>query len=247
MRRVSEFCGVEVLTYAVLDNHFHLLVHVPRPGKLSDTTLVQRYRALYAQRPKMVREVEATLAAGGTQAEGLRTRLMARMHDVSMFLKELKQRFTMWFNARHELFGTIWAERFKSLLVENDPSVLQTVGAYIDLNSLRAKMVNKPEDYRWCGISAAERGNPLARSGVVAMMQGIRWPEARRLYRRFMHEAGAREVKSRPHGTVEIEDAREPFAEPCLLTRQHSLSGGWVIGSLDYVRAHWPSHPRAAT
>jgi hypothetical protein len=238
LRRVSQFCGVQVLTYVVLDNHFHLLVYVPRPADLSDGQLVERYQALYPHRPKLVRKVEETLAEGGAQAEELRVRLEARMHDVSMFLKELKQRFTMWFNARFKLYGTIWAERFKSMLVENDASVLRVVGAYIDLNPLRAALVRKPEEYRWCGLAAAERGDALAQSGLISMMRSQGWSEARRAYRRFVYDAGLRQVKCQPHATLNVEDVDAVLADQCLRTRQSSLSEGWIVGSRHFHRTH---------
>jgi hypothetical protein len=203
---------------------------------LSDEELIGRYRALYPHRRKLVDEVEATLAEGGTQAEDLRTRLLARMHDVSMFLKELKQRFTRWFNSRHKLYGTIWAERFKSILVENDASVLRTVGAYIDLNSLRAGMVKQPEAYRWCGLAAAERGDPLARAGLISMVRAQGWVEARRIYRKFVYDAGLRQVKEKPHAILNIEDVDALVADQCLMIRQRSLSEGWIVGSRVFVR-----------
>jgi REP element-mobilizing transposase RayT len=170
LRRVSEFCGVHVLTYAVLDNHFHLLVHVPPAGKLMDAEIVERYRALYPHRPRLAGEVERTLGGGGAPAARLRER--------------------MWFNARFKSFGTVWAERFKSLLVEDDASTIRTVGAYIDLNAVRASIVKKPEHYRWCGMAAAERGDSPARRGLMTIERTKDWPEARRLYRRFVYEAG---------------------------------------------------------
>jgi hypothetical protein len=230
---------VKVLTYTVLDNHFHLLVEVPRPMALSDRELIERYRALYPHRPRLVRQVEIQFSEGGVQAEELRARLLARMHDVSMFLKELKQRFTMWFNARHKLYGTIWAERFKSILVENDASLLRIVGAYIDLNALRAKLVSKPEKYRWCGMAAAERGDPSAQAGLISMMQAEAWPEARKAYRRVVYDAGLRQVKDKPHGTTRQEqDSDSLMAAPCLDIRQRSFSEGWILGSKDFAHAH---------
>jgi REP element-mobilizing transposase RayT len=242
LRRVSQFCGVQVLTYAVLDNHFHLLVFVPQQQKLADAELIERYRALYPHRPKLVQHVEATLGEGGTQAEHLRTQLQSRMHDVSMFLKELKQRFTMWFNARHKLYGTIWAERFKSILVENDTSVLRTVGAYIDLNPLRAKIVTRPENYPWCGMAAAERGDAQAQAGVIAIVRSRGWNDARQAYRRFVYEAGMRQVKDQPHGTANAKDVGSVIADPCLITRQPTLSEGWIIGSPDFVSKRWQAY-----
>jgi len=58
--------------------------------------------------------------------------------------------------------GTLWEERYKSLLVEGDEKALMTVAAYIDLNPYRAEMVDRVEDYRWCGYASAvaERVRP---------------------------------------------------------------------------------------
>jgi hypothetical protein len=239
LRRVSQFCGVEVLTYVVMDNHFHLLVFVPRPGKLTDAEMVERYRALYPHRPKLVRQVEAALAEGGMRAKDWRNRLLARMHDVSMFLKELKQRFTMWFNARHNLYGTIWAERFKSILVENDPSALRTVGAYIDLNPSRAGMVKKPEAYPWCGIAAAEKGDLQAQAGLTFLMRAKGWADARLNYRKFMADASLHQVKDKPHPMLGVEDVNGLAADSCLMIRQRSLSEGWIVGSRKFVHEQW--------
>ena len=68
------------------------------------------------------------------------------MGDVSAFMKELKQRFSIWFNRSHKRFGTLWAERFKSVLIENAASALRTVAAYIDLNPVRAGLVEDPKE-----------------------------------------------------------------------------------------------------
>jgi hypothetical protein len=70
-------------------------------------------------------------------------------------MKVLKQRFSVWYNRSHERFGTLWAERFKSVLVEGKGNALQTVAAYIDLNPVRAGLVEDPKDYRFCGYAEA--------------------------------------------------------------------------------------------
>ncbi len=51
MRRLETFCGVQVLTYCLMSNHFHLLVRVPgsKPA-LSDEELVERVRVLNGNR-----------------------------------------------------------------------------------------------------------------------------------------------------------------------------------------------------
>ncbi|MFW5874275.1 MAG: transposase, partial [Verrucomicrobiota bacterium] len=50
--RVADFSGVEVLTYAVMGNHFHVLVRVPAETEVSDGELMRRYRVLYPKPTK---------------------------------------------------------------------------------------------------------------------------------------------------------------------------------------------------
>ena len=88
------------------------------------------------------------------------------MWDVSAFMKLLKQRFTQWFNRTHRRKGTLWEERFKSVLVEGAGHALATMAAYIDLNPVRAGLVGDPKDYRWCGYAAAVAGVKAACGGL---------------------------------------------------------------------------------
>ena len=46
--QVSDFCGVEVLTYCIMDNHFHVLVRVPEQDiEVTDAELLRRFKVLY--------------------------------------------------------------------------------------------------------------------------------------------------------------------------------------------------------
>jgi len=151
--QVSDFCGVEVLTYCVMSNHFHILVRVREAVDVSDEELVRRLGVLYHRERDRVDALSDILKGGGAQAEELRVQLLARMGDVSVFMKELKQRFSIWYNKSHDRYGTLWAERFKSVLLEGSLLALRTVAAYIDLNPVRAGLVEDPKDYRFCGYA----------------------------------------------------------------------------------------------
>ena len=160
--QLADFSGVQVLTYCVMSNHFHVLLRVPPVGVISDVELLRRYRVLYPKPTEhqmaTLAEVEKTLAQGGEEAELLRHKLLARMGDISEYMKAVKQRFSVWYNRSHGRFGTLWAERFKSVLVEGGGNPLQTMAAYIDLNPLRAGLVEDPKDYRFCGYAEAVAG-----------------------------------------------------------------------------------------
>ena len=126
--QVSDFCGVEVLTYCVMSNHFHVLVRVRPAESVSDDELVRRLGILYHREKDRVEVLGCILKEGGEAAEELRAKLLARMGDVSAFMKELKQRFSIWYNHSHDRFGTLWGVGFKGLLVEGSVSGLRAVG-----------------------------------------------------------------------------------------------------------------------
>lgn len=168
--QIAEFSGVQVLTYCVMNNHFHVLVRVPLPENISDGELIRRFSVLYPTtsrfQPLTAKDVRRILESGGEAADRLRAQLLARMTDVSQYMKTLKQRFATWFNQSHDRFGCLWAERFKSVLVQGHGNPLQTIAAYIDLNAVRAGLVDDPKDYRFCGYAEAVAGESSALNGI---------------------------------------------------------------------------------
>jgi REP element-mobilizing transposase RayT len=179
MRRAEAFCGVRVLTYAVLSNHFHLLVEVLGRGEVDEAELVRRMTILYgrtytANAQRQWAEWRRTGASALLDEQ--QSRLRARMGDISAFVKTVKQRYSMSYNGRHGRRGTLWEDRFKSVLIENAEPAKATVAAYIDLNPVRAKLVSDPKDYRWSGYGEACAGGRQAREGLTAVHDS-RWTE----------------------------------------------------------------------
>jgi hypothetical protein len=164
------------------------------------------------------------------------------MGDVSQFMKLLKQRFSIWFNKSHRRFGTLWAERFKSNLVEPKPDALETTVAYIDLNCVRAGLAHDPKDYRFCGYAEAVAGSAIAQRGLAAVFgtPTQSWPEVHAGYRQLLFgtAAGARE-----HGRVvspeEFQKVIEVGGQLPLATvlrcRVRYFTDGAVLGSQAFV------------
>ncbi len=86
------------------------------------------------------------------------------MHDVSESVRELKGRYAQWYNRQYKRYGVLWAERFKSVLVESSarepdaPEALTTMAAYIELSPVRAGLCEDPKEYRYCGYAEAVGG-----------------------------------------------------------------------------------------
>jgi len=179
MREYEAFCGVQVLAFCVMSNHFHVLLEVPPKLKggavaMTDEVFLAKIKAMYSS--LHYRDVEQLLerlrkAGSDKAALELKAKYTCRMHDLSEFMKGLKQRFTQWFNGHHGRRGTLWEGRFKSVLVQ-DGYAARVMAAYIDLNPIRAAMVQKPEDYKWCSYGEAVRpqNNKLAKAGLFRVL-----------------------------------------------------------------------------
>jgi len=181
MRMYENFSGCRVLSYCLMCNHIHMMLEVPpmKAGGLSDEELLTRLGAIYdealvaviAKELADARQAVGDCLANESLVAAIHERFTYRMHDLGEFMKTLLQRFTRWFNAKHERTGTLWEARFKSVLVEEGVAA-RTMAAYIDLNPVRAGMVADPAEYRWSSYGEAmgggARGNgKKARAGLV--------------------------------------------------------------------------------
>ena len=173
MRRAQKFSGVDVLTFAVLDNHFHILVRVPEREEVGEETLLERIGALYGETKAATLRArwEALRDDGDDESVAAEQAAYAkRMYDVSEFVKTLKMRYSISYNARTHREGTLWEGRFKSVLVDPNSVAMRNTATYIELNAVRAKIVSDPSKYRWCGYGEACRGVADAVAGIGKLL-----------------------------------------------------------------------------
>lgn len=242
--QVADYCGVRILTYTVMDNHFHVVVRVPQAGPIPDTELVRRFQVLY---PKPTRYqamrldvIIAQLGSNGVAAQEWRKRQLRLMGDISQYMKLLKQRFSIYINRARHRFGTLWSERFKSALV--GPGALGTVITYVDLNCVRAGLVSDPMCYRFCGYAEAVADSETAQLGLQQVIEGSDWTEVQAAYRERLFGAGgsfrADAANIRPEEVQRTIAAggRLPMAV-VLRCRVRYLTDGAVLGTRAFVEA----------
>ena len=250
LRAVEGYSGVQILTYAILSNHYHALLYVPERQRVEDGEFSRRLLFLYDK--TMVENLMAHIAClrrGGLDeaAEAVKAPYVRRMYDLAEFMKALKQRVSISYNRRHGRVGTLWEERYKSVLVEGSPGGLSAVGAYIDLNPVRAGMVKDPRDYRYSGYGEAMGGSKQARAGLgVALGEPGVWSEVACRYRQLLY------VKGEARGIAESGKAKRPgFSEEAveavlgqkgklplneiLRCRVRYFTDGVILGSRVYV------------
>jgi len=263
MWRMSIFSGVEVLTYVVMDNHFHILAKVPDrakwvrkfEGEGGETKLLKHLATAYSKKflEQLRREIATFREQGNERAVGeLLDRFKRRFCDISLFVKELKERFSRWFNKQNGRRGTLWMDRFQSVLVDGE-AALATMAAYIDLNPVRAGIVEDPMLYEWSGYGEAAGGSRRARRGLckaLSLPQDLWEGRGMARYRLFLFDEGLSVEAETPslgrgkkkRGGIKMEARMKVVEErgkvspgQNLRKRVASFSLGVAIGNEDFV------------
>ena len=256
--QVADFSGIQVVTHAIMANHFHILAEVPSStDRISDDELIRRFSVLYPSptlaQPLTAEGLRVLLESNDSKGEELRKSLHARMGDPSWFMKTVNQRFALWLNRTRERVGAVWHHRYKDVLVQNDPWALAVVSAYIDLNPVRARIVKDPANYEFCGLGKAHEKDARASEGLKILSDG------RGDYDELIE--GARGSRGNgPVGSVdqqEIVDNVSSDEDPVPLSvalrcRVRYFTDGMIIGFPDFVEKHanavavCPKRPRIA-
>jgi putative transposase len=243
MRSQADFAGMEVLTYCFMSNHFHIFVRLdPKDTEiLDDEGLVRRFRALYGSTKCASLGLDADdlaviLKNNRDSASGIRRRLKARMGNVSVFMREVKTRFTFWYNEKHGTVGTFWAERFRSVVVEADTEAQRMVAAYIDLNPVRAGLVEDAANYAFSGFGEACAGGSAARRGIARIEGRAAWSTKfhERYRARLCSRMGPGRQPLRGDGKMPGVDVAEGAG---LLSKVRAFSEAWVVGSFTWVES----------
>lgn len=250
MRRVARFCGIEVLNFCVMSNHFHILIHVPERGEITEEELLLRIAALYgSENARELRDYWKSLRRNRQHkvVEREQEKFRRRMGDMSEFMKTLKQRFSIWYRHKHGGFtGTLWEGRFKSVIVQGVPASLSAVSAYIDLNPVRARMVGDPVEYKWSGYGAAMGGDAPAMQGLARVFR----PDATdgdfveligKYYREMLYVTGSDAMSEEKVREVLASKGRLPISQFLRCKVRHFIDGV-CVGDAGFVEGVFATH-----
>ena len=82
--------------------------------------------------------------------------------SASLMMQHLGRLYVRYFNREYRRSGTLWEGRYKSCFVQDDHYLLMCY-RYVELNPVRAAMVDDPPDYRWSSYHA----NTLGKAAVM--------------------------------------------------------------------------------
>jgi hypothetical protein len=158
-----------------------------------------------------------------------------RMHDLSHFLKLLRQRFTQPFNRRNNRRGRLWEGIVKSLLVQGESEAISMMAAYIDLNPVRAGIVDDPATYPFCGFGEASLGCKDAKKGIKQICEILGhkgdWRSESALYKEqmFLDEEKDRNIQ------VALAEGDKLSKAELLRCRLRYLTDGLAFGDRTFI------------
>ncbi|WP_077066525.1 transposase [Catenovulum maritimum] len=159
IQKLAAIFTIDVAAYAVMSNHYHIVLRVNTDAAdaLSPNEVLSRWHTLCQPKPIVVRYLQAK-QQGKTLTE---SELMVvndcvkdyrqRLTSISWFMRFLNEFIARQANLEDKCKGHFWEGRFKSQALLDDVTVLACM-AYVDLNPIRAKMADTPENSDFTSI-----------------------------------------------------------------------------------------------
>ena len=153
--RLSSIFYIDVLSFSIMHNHFHVLLHVNRDSGLaaSGASIVERWHKLFSGT-----EISQKYAKGESlephEKEALDALIdswRSRLYNISWFMKVLNEGIARRANKEDDCTGHFWESRFKSQALLDEQAILSCM-TYIDLNPVRAAMAPTPEQSDYTSI-----------------------------------------------------------------------------------------------
>ena len=148
IRLLSSLFAIHVCAYAVMNNHYHLVLKLC-PGQiaeLSDDDVMDRWCAMF-KGPLLVqrlREGEELKPFERTTVSDIVNVWRKKLASISWFMRCLNQPIARQANLEDECTGKFWESRFTSQALKSEESLLSCM-AYVDLNPVRAGITDRPE------------------------------------------------------------------------------------------------------
>lgn len=170
IRRAADFCGIELVAWCIMTNHFHLLAYLPTQKEIDEEETLRRYGVLKGRSRlnALVAEMSALRNRENGEADVQKRleEIRRPMYDIGEFMKIIKQWITQEYNRRYSHTGTLWESVYRDVLVKGTPDELGKRAGYIHLNPIRASITDDFAYYPWSSMTALRHGDELALAGM---------------------------------------------------------------------------------
>ncbi len=159
MKYLSDIFGIKICSYAVMSNHYHMVLYVDRERVLqwSEDEVLERWGTLCPFDRAKIQQLQQVGVDIHERLEVIRERLLS----ISWFMRAMNEWIARESNLEDNCEGRFWEKRFKSQALLDEGAVLSAM-AYVDLNPIRAGLSKTPETSDYTSIKARIEGLGIA-------------------------------------------------------------------------------------
>ena len=173
---ISQIFAIDICAYAIMDNHFHVVLHIDEEQAKAWTTeqvlhhwhkeykgtlLTQRYMNENERLNMSSPEIDAVISSANIYRQ--------RLYSISWFMKSINEHIARKANKEDDCTGHFWEGRFKSQALLDEASLIACM-AYVDLNPIRADIAATPENSD--NTSIKKRINEITKSTTTNSVTG---------------------------------------------------------------------------
>jgi hypothetical protein len=155
IKSLSQVFAIDVAAYAVLNNHYHVVLRVDQEAATtwSSCEVIHRWSEFFNQPVIISRFLkgECTTSAELKVVDEIIEKWRDRLMDISWFMRLLNESIARESNKEDGVTGHFWEGRFKSQALLDEQALIACM-SYVDLNSIRADMAKTPEQSDFTSI-----------------------------------------------------------------------------------------------
>ena len=174
---LQHHCCIKVCAYALMSNHYHLVLKAEpqQAEQLSESEVVQRRLAIYpGGDPLVTLYLEGSLEhTMHSYAQRVIKTWRKKLFDISWFMKALNEPIAKMANQEDGCTGHFWQARFRSQALLDLEAVISCM-AYVDLNPIRAGEANTLRQSRYTSIQQRLKLLPLSLQNCCGYKSTIR-------------------------------------------------------------------------
>ena len=218
---LSRVFAIDLLAYAVMSNHYHVVVriNIGKAASWSDTDVIERWGRIYS------------IPDGDVPAESIDL-WRSRLSDLSWYMRCINEKLARRANQEDSCKGRFWEGRFKSQALLDEAALIKCM-VYVDLNPIMSKVAPTPELSAHTSIQSRIAG----RTGHLlpfVTRKNIRHPSVPMHYENYLLlvDATGRALRNGKRGAI-------PANITPILQRLGLESTGWVSEMQHYGRWYY--------
>jgi REP element-mobilizing transposase RayT len=155
IKDLADVFAINVAAYAVMSNHYHIVLHVDleEADSWNSIDVIERWGEFFSIPVLISRFLkgECTSSAELKSIDEIIEKWRGRLQDISWFMRILNEHIARESNKEDKVTGRFWEGRFKSQALLDEQALIMCM-AYVDLNPIRADMAKTPEESDFTSI-----------------------------------------------------------------------------------------------